>query len=169
MNSINPYLIRHFWILLITIRRNRSGKGKERLFPREIIDDRTRNTNTTAVRSPANEGCEASKGEERFEPHNTSPAMLVDPRYSIETEHYSFIVSPLHRVQFLLDSARGFRRQLRHLQRAFRRHVNTKRFRFDFTCVKRSRGNREFVFLIIHFNMYKIIIEIFISIFRYLL
>lgn len=100
MNSINPYLIRHFWILLITIRRNRSGKGKERLFPREIIDDRTRNTNTTVVRSPANEGCEASKGEERFEPHNTSPAMLVDPRYSIETEHYSFIVSPLHRVQY---------------------------------------------------------------------
>lgn len=98
MNSIrsdkNIWIFRHS--SLITIRRNRSGK--ERLFPREIIDDRTCNTNTTAVRSPANEGCEASKGEERFEPRNTSPAMLVDPRYSIETEHYSFIVSPLHRV-----------------------------------------------------------------------
>lgn len=97
--------------------RNRAGKGKERLFPRKIIDDRARTTYMHmytlrgAVRPLADEGCEASKGENRdveketererreeneLEPHNTSLAMLVDPRYSIETEHYSFIVSPLH-------------------------------------------------------------------------
>ena len=74
--------------------------------------------------------------ETRYEPpHDTSPAMLVDPRYSIETEHYSFIVSPLRpRVCVcvcmvysccLMAHEDFVVCQLRHLQRAFGRHANT--------------------------------------------
>lgn len=73
-------------------------------------------------------------------PHDTSPAMLVDPRYSIETEHYSFIVSPLRPrmcvyvcvcVSMCLYSCCPMAHedfvvcQLRHLQRAFGRHADT--------------------------------------------
>lgn len=81
------------------------------MFPREIIDDRTRNTNTTAVRSPANEGCEASKGEEeRFEPHNTSPGDARQPSlFNRNRALLIYCLPPASCVVFLLDSARGFR------------------------------------------------------------
>ena len=120
-------------------RRNRTGKGKERdCFPEKsstIVRTYCTYCRRAAVkRDEGLRSIESGRGRRtRYEPpHDTSPAMLVDPRYSIETEHYSFIVSPpagrvcvcvcfccpMAHEDFVVC-------QLWHLQRAFGRHANT--------------------------------------------
>ena len=107
--------------------RNRAGKGKERLFPRKIIDDRARTTYMHmytlrgAVRPLADEGCEASKGEnrgvekEREEKRTNwnpitrvsrcSSTLVIQSKQSIT----HLLSRPCTLCVFLFDGARGFR------------------------------------------------------------
>lgn len=124
--------------------RNRAGKGKERLFPRKIIDDRARTTCMhmytlrAAVRPLADEGCEASKGENRgiekekekrtyWNPitrvSRCSSTLVIQSKQSIT----HLLSGPCTLCVFLFDGARGFRPPVATLATRFpttRRHAH---------------------------------------------